>query len=143
MKNKNNKVKISGKATADGWFEYWDGYGEIKIHVKTEETSKQLEKRLNNAINIVYNDGFNYKMELVEKTLNKLDKQTNGLLRELGLYDKLQKVEKENTHLRHIIEYVMQEMSRGTVDQNELMVYIKNEMRDKPDKIVVTSECEK
>lgn len=108
MKNKNNKVKISGKATSDGrfvywdgydeikatsdgWFAYWDGYDEIKIHVKTEETAKQLEKRLNKAIDIVYNDGFNYKIDLIEKTLNKLDKQTNGLLRELGLYDKLQK----------------------------------------------------
>lgn len=37
----------------------------------------------------------------------------------------------------------MQEMSRGTVDQNEIFVYLKNKMIDKPEKLVVTSECEK
>lgn len=99
---------------------------------KEQEQQRKIELR-----------DFQGKMQLIEKTLNKLDKQTNGLLRELGLYDKLQKVEKENTKLRSIINHVMQEMSRGTIPQYELFVYLKNKMTDKPEKVVITSECEK
>ena len=86
---------------------------------------------------------FEENIQKAQELINRLAQVTKKTVAYLELYTKYKKIESENTKLRQIIGYVIQEMSRGTVDQNKLMVYIKNEIKSKPQKVVISSECEK
>lgn len=86
---------------------------------------------------------FEENVQKAQELINKLAKVTKETVTYLELYTKYKKIESINTKLKQIVSHIVQEMSRGTVDQNELMVYIKNEIRNKPEKKIISSECEK